>query len=151
LPNRNLGFSKYQIKISLKWLVGLSFAVLLGILFLGLRPKGFNYSNNVKWIIDHPGIRFSRYGIAYTTPFIDSSEKNLSDTNGFSIEIALKPVSYHEGGFNFILALHNGKDSSQLLMGQWRSWIIVMNGDEALPLESSYFKCRFIPVSSASL
>ncbi len=125
-----MDFSKYQNKISLKWLVGLSVAVLLGILFLGLRPKGFNFSNNVEWITDQSGIRFGKYGIAYTKPFIDSIEKNLSDTNGFSIEIALKPLSYNESGFNFILALHNGKDGSQLLMGQWRSWIILMNGDD---------------------
>jgi hypothetical protein len=109
-----LDFSKYQNKISLKWLVGLSVAVLFGILFLGLRPKGFNYSNNVKWISDQSGIRFGKYGMAYTKAFIDSIEKNMSDTNGFSLEIALKPVSYHEGGFNFILALHNGKDGKNL-------------------------------------
>ncbi len=53
--------------------------------------------------------------MAYTKAFIDSIEKNMSDTNGFSLEIALKPLSYNESGFNFILALHNGKDSNQLV------------------------------------
>jgi hypothetical protein len=123
-------FSKYQKKISLKCLVGLSFAVLFGTLLLGLRPKDFNFSNNVKWITGQSGIRFNKYGIAYTDPIKELSKEDGTGINGFSIEIALKPLSYHEGGFNFILALHNGKDGNQLLMGQWRSWIIVMNGDD---------------------
>lgn len=53
-----------------------------------------------------------------------------SGENGFSVEIVLKPASYREDGFNFILALHNGKDSNQLLVGQWHSSLIVMNGDD---------------------
>jgi len=125
-----LNFSKYQKKISLKCLVGLSVAVLFGILFFGLWPKGFNFSNDVTWIKEQPGIRFSGYGIAYTDPIKELSKEDDSGENGFSVEIALKSSSYHEDGFNFILALHNGKDSNQLLVGQWHSSIIVMNGDD---------------------
>ena len=56
-------------------------------------------------------------------------KENGFGENGFSIEIALKPLNYEEG-FNFIFALHNGNDRNQLLVGQWRSWIIAMNGDD---------------------
>jgi len=42
----------------------------------------------------------------------------------------LKPASYRGHRFKFILALHNGKDRQQLVMGQWRSWFVVMNGDD---------------------
>ena len=108
----------------------MSVAILLGILVFGLRPKDFYFSNGVNWITEQPGISFSKYGIAYTNPFLESMEENIYDPDGFSIEIALKPAGYHEAGFSFILALHNGKDSSQLLMAQWRSWIILMNGDD---------------------
>lgn len=125
-----LNFSKYQKKISLKYLVGLSVAVLFGILFFGLWPKDFNFSNDVTWITEQPGIRFSGYGIAYTDPIKKLSKENDSGENGFSVEIVLKPASYHEDGFNFILAIHNGKDSNQLFVGQWHSSIIVMNGDD---------------------
>ena len=129
-PTLVLDFSKYQENISLKCLVGLSVAVLFGILFFGLWPKDFNFSNDVTWITEQPGIRFSGYGIAYTDPIKELSKEDDSGENGFSVEIVLKPASYHEDGFNFILALHNGKDSNQLLVGQWHSWIIVMNGDD---------------------
>jgi len=77
-----------QKKIPLKWLIGLSVAFLLIILVAGLRPKWFQLSNNVAWITDQPGLRFSRFGIAYTNPFNDLIKENISDTDGVSIEIA---------------------------------------------------------------
>jgi len=117
-------------QIPLKWFVGLSAAFLFFILILGLRPKDFSFSDRVSWITDQAGIRFSKYGIAYTDPFIERTETNLPESNGFSIEIALKPASVRDEGFNFILALYNEKNSEQLVMGQWRSWIILMNGDD---------------------
>jgi hypothetical protein len=78
-----VGFSKYQKKVSLKCLVGLSFAVLFGTLLLGLRPKDFNFSNNVKWITGQSGIRFSKYGIAYTDPIKELSKEDGAGINGF--------------------------------------------------------------------
>ncbi len=108
----------------------LSIAILLGILIVGLNPKGFYFSNHVRWIKDQPGIRFNKYGIAYTQPIMEFFQDPISGANSFSMDIALKPEGYHEKGFNFILALHNGNDRSQFLLGQWRSWIILMNGDD---------------------
>ena len=99
--NGLVDFTKYQKKISLNWLVGLMFAVLFGILLFGLSPRDFNFSKNVTWITDQPGIRFSKYGIAYTDSFIATGKEGGSGTDGFSIEIALKPLSDHEEGFNF--------------------------------------------------
>jgi VanZ family protein len=119
-----------QKQIPLKWLIGLSVVLLLIILAAGLKPKGFRLTNKVSWIEDRPGIRFSKYSIAFTNPFNDSTPANISGADGFSMEIALKPASYWGRKFKFILALHNGNDSEQLIMGQWRSWFIVMNGDD---------------------
>ena len=116
-------------KISLKLMAGLSAAILIIILIFGLRLKGFSFSNNVDWIKDQPGIRFRQYGIAFTKPSFQFIQKDISAPNGFSLEIAIKPASKYETGFNFIMALHSGKDRNQLLMGQWKSWIILMNGD----------------------
>jgi len=106
-----------------------SFAVLAGILFFGLWPKGFSNENHVEWIDDQPGIKFDQYGIAYTAPIKGLSKADGSGSDGFSIEIALKPLNL-EQGFKFIFALHGGKDSDQLIIGQWKSWIIAMNGDD---------------------
>jgi len=119
----------HQNKNSLKWLSGLSVVVFLVTLYFGLRPKDFDFSNNVGWIHDHTGIRFDKYGIAYTDPIQELRDKNGFGENGFSLEIALRP-SNNDEGFNFIILLYNGDDRSQLLLGQWRSWIIAMNGDD---------------------
>jgi len=126
----NLNFLTNSKKNRLKLLVGLVIAILFGVLFFGLRPKNFTFTNGASWISERPGIRFSKYGIAYTDPFVESIEESISKSNGFSIIIAFKPESFNQKGFNFILSIHNGKDSDQLLVGQWRSHIIVMNGDD---------------------
>ena len=115
-------------KISLKWLTGLSVVILLVTLYFGLRPKDFDFSNNVKWTKNPAGIRFNRYGIAYTDPIEELREDNGFGENGFTIEIALR-LWNNEEDFNFIFVLNAGNDRKQLLLGQWRSWIIAMNGD----------------------
>ena len=125
-----MDFIKHHNQISLKWWIGLAIAVLTGILIFGLSPNGYKFTNEVSWILDRPGIQFGKYGIAYTNSFINTIGDSASKPNCFSIEMALKPANYHEKGTNFILVLHNGRDRSQLLMWQYHSWIILMNGDD---------------------
>jgi len=114
----------------LKLLFGLLFVILLGILFFGLRPKGFHSSNNVNWIADKPGIRFGSYGMAYTDLCNRKTERDVCKFDSFSIEIAIKPEPFNQEGFNFILVFHDGSDRNQLLVGQYRSSLIIMNGDD---------------------
>ena len=95
-----------------------------------MRPKGFHLSNNVNWLTDKPGIRFGSYGLAYTALSNKKIQTDISESGGFSIEIAIKPEPYNQEGFNFILVFHDGRDRNQLLVGQYRSSLIVMNGDD---------------------
>ncbi len=125
-----MDFIKHHTRISLRWWVGLSVAVLTGILIFGLNPKDYKFSNEINWIIDRPGIRFGKYGIAYTNSFFEPRGENAAKPNSFSVELALRPASYREKGTSFILVLHNGSDRSQLLIWQYHSWIIIMNGDD---------------------
>ena len=81
----------------------------MGILFFGLRPKGFNPANNVHWLVDQVGIRFNRFGIAYTRPMQGLNQKGNS---GFSIEMALKPARQDHP---FFLYLFNEKTGLQAL------------------------------------
>ena len=153
-----MDFLKHHTQISLTWWVVLTIAVLVGILIFGLNPKGYKFSNEVHWIIDQPGIRFGRYGIAYSDSFLESAGDNPSKPNGFSIELALRPASYQEKGTNFILVLHNGMDRSQLLIWQYHSWIILMNGDDydnkrrtrriAVNIDSQVPTTRFLSVTT---
>ncbi len=116
-------------KLSLRVSIVLSMMVLLLILYFGLKPKDFVFSNNVRWIQGQAGIHFGKYGIAYTPP-LGEWVKEEGDQGEFSIEIALKASDESTDGFGFILSCHNGKDREQLVMAQWRSWLILMNGDD---------------------
>ena len=146
------------MQLPLKWLICLSAALLLIILAAGLKPRGFRLVNRVSWIKERPGISFNRFGIAYTKPLKGLIESRKSDSHGFSFEIALKPASYRYYRFEFILALDNGDDSDQLVIGQWRSSLIVMNGDDyeyrditnkiSVDLDSSAPTTRFVTITS---
>jgi VanZ like family/Concanavalin A-like lectin/glucanases superfamily len=114
----------------INFLFGLSFVILLGILFFGLRPKGFHSSNNVNWLTDKPGIRFGAYGMTYTYLSNKKIQSAISKPDSFSIEIGIKPEPYDQEGFNLILVLHDGRDRHQLLIGQYCSSLIIMNGDD---------------------
>ncbi len=59
--------------ISLKSLLIILGAVLIGILYFGLGPKSIWFPNGVDWFSDQPGIRFREYGIAFTNPFVEST------------------------------------------------------------------------------
>ena len=104
--------------------------LLLGILYFGLDPKDLHLSNQAHRLPSTVGIQFSDYALAYTDDVSPLVEKDFSGENGFSIEMALKPRSFDQEGFKFILALHAGNDRNQLLVAQWRSSIILMNGDD---------------------
>jgi len=125
-----LDFSRYFKNISLRCWVGLTIAVFFVILFFGLRPKGCHFLNDVEWLSKPPGIRFNGYGIAYTEPIKALNKAEDINSNGFSIDIALRPAKYHETGFNFLFAIHDGDDGKQLVIGQYRSSLIVMNGND---------------------
>jgi len=120
----------YLKNISLNGWVGLTLTVFFVTLFFGLKPKGYHFSNDVTWLTKPPGIRFNGYGIVYTEPIKALSKAGDINANGFSIEIALKPATYHKNGFNFLFSIHNGDDGKQLVIGQYRSSLIVMNGDD---------------------
>ncbi len=100
-------------------------AVLGLILFFGLNPRDFHFTNNVVWLTDEPGLRFEKYGIAHTDPVFPAAP-----SAALSLEIVLKPLSAGMDGFSLILALHSGDDETQLILGQWRNWLVVMNGDD---------------------
>lgn len=113
-----------------KLLVGLSVAILFGVIIFGLNPKDFGFSNGVSWITEQSGIRFGKYGIAYTDSTFEPFRGDGNTPQSLSVEIALKPDNVNNKEFKFILVLYNGEDARQLLIGQWRSSIILMNGND---------------------
>ena len=119
---------EYNKSPSLKCLIIISSAIVLVILFAGLNPRDFHFSNSVKWLKDKPGIAIDKYGILYTSPFVARGDVFKSDD--FSIEMALRPAKNNEKDFGFIVVIENRKDGDQLLVAQWLSQIVVMNGGD---------------------
>ncbi len=88
-----------------KLLVGLSVAILFGVIVFGLNPKDFSFSNGVRWIIEQSGIRFGKYGIAYTDSTFEPFRGDGNTPQSLSVEIALRPDGMKNEGFKFILVL----------------------------------------------
>ena len=117
-------------KTKFKGLLVITVLMLLVILFFGLRGKGYHFTNDVTWIGDGPGIRFGEYGIAYAVMDDDRIKECMSRAERFSIELAVKSDIVKFKGFHILLSLHDGRDSDQLIIGQYQSYIVVMNSDD---------------------
>lgn len=94
--------------------------------YFGLRPKGYRPQNGAHWLPAEAGLSFDGHGIAFTERF---ELKRLLD-NEFSVVMALKPDVDEDSSFRFIVVAHDGSDSRQLVIGQWRNLIIALNGDD---------------------
>ena len=103
---------------------------LLGVLFFGLRPKDYDFTNKVTLIEGGQGLLFGKHGIAYTQPFDEKTTQHLENTEGFSVTLDFQPQPRSNDGFSLVLCLNNGDDDEQLIIGQWRTHIIAMNGDD---------------------
>jgi len=109
----------------------LTAAMLLLILYSGLHFKESSTANDVTWLGDQSGIRFDRQGIVYAKTIAPSFNRMAPGNIPFSIELAIKPLeASNDGRFRFLLLLHGGDDTEQLVVGQWRSWLVIMNGDD---------------------
>ena len=114
----------------LPWLLLVSTAAMLVlILYAGLRFKGAAITNEVAWLEARPGLRFGNCGIAYGKAAVPAAE-TAPDQAPLSIEMALKPGATGDGHFRFLLLLHGDDDDTQLVIGQWKSWLVVMHGDD---------------------
>jgi len=100
-------------------------------LLAGLYPKDYRFRNNVTPANNDRGLRFDRYGIAYTAPFVTPEQADSLLTNGFTMTLAVGAEDEQaQDGFALIVLVHSGRDASQLVLGQWKDYLIVMNGDD---------------------
>ena len=105
-------------------------AITLFMLWAGLDPKGYRFRNEVEWMENGGGLRFGRFGRVESEPFLSREQAAALNQNGYSLELALDPSPDPHGGFRVLASFHSGVDASQLIIGQWRQVLIVMNGDD---------------------
>ncbi len=108
------------------FLVCLVLIIIGGMLFFGLRPKGYQPANQVQWIEEGPGISFDRFAVAYT----NSEDFSPLRDGGFSVVFAVRPETSSRPDYRILMVVHDGDDERQLVIGQWRNWIVAMNGDD---------------------
>lgn len=107
------------------------FAIIVGIMLLaGLNPRDFLFQNEVSRATPPPGLVFGAHGIAFTEPFVSEADRATLSLDGFTTEIALELSGDTPSGFGFIAVFHNGNDSSQWILGQWRHHLVLLNGDD---------------------
>jgi len=111
-----------------RWLLLL--VVTLATLWAGLDPKGYRFRNEVEWLDGQPGLKFGKFGRAHTVPFLHEKAAASLNQSGYTLALAFDPAADDGGGFRVIAAIHAGDDRSQIVIGQWRNFVIVMNGDD---------------------
>ena len=107
----------------------LTVLVLLGMLYFGVRLKGFRPGNNVHWSSSGAGLVFDRYAQAYTDGFF-APAGSVSSGGELTIELAIRLELPRYSGFRFLVLVHDGEDRVQLVIGQWRSSLVIMNGED---------------------
>jgi len=105
-------------------------AIILFMLWAGLDPKGYRFHNEVDWVENGGGLRFGRYGRVETEPFLSREQAATLNTQGFALELVFEPPRKWDSGFRVLASFHSGADASQLILGQWREHLILMNGDD---------------------
>jgi VanZ family protein len=68
--------------------------------------------------------------MANTSAFLGTELFEAFSEAGFTMELVIEIPSPAERGFMFIANFHDGEEASQLLLGQWKTWLILMNGDD---------------------
>ena len=100
-------------------------------LFFGLRLEATTTANQVAWHPDRAGLHFERYAMAYCRPAFDSASRSASSVvTALSFELAVRAEALKRDRFQILLMLHGGQDDDQLVIGQWRSSLIVMHGND---------------------
>lgn len=109
-------------------LVFVASGMILTMLFFGLRPKGLTLRNRVEWLENGDGIAIERYGVVYTD--IHDALGVIDEKEGVTIGVSLRPASLSRREFMSLLMIYGDTDETQLIIGQWKSSIIAMNGDD---------------------
>lgn len=130
MPHR----SSLQVKLAAfadlldAWRRALLLIITLIMLWAGLDPKGYRFHNEVEWIGGTNGVHIGRFGRLQTEPFLTSDRATALNRSGYAMEMELDPSPDLHDAFGILACLHGGDDANQLVVGQWRDYLIVMNG-----------------------
>lgn len=97
------------------------------ILLAGLWPLEFFPKNQVSWIVPG-GVRFNRPGMAYSAGPVFGAGLPLQPGSPITVEFAVRPAKQSGRAVASLLTLFDSQDHDQLVIGQWKSQLIVRVG-----------------------
>lgn len=109
-------------------LLVLTALVLIVMAYFGIRLRGFRPSNNVQWSASGIGLTFEDSSQAYTESFFTGS--GSGSRIGLTLELAFQPRYFRKSSIGMLMMVNDGDTDSQLVICQWRSSLIIMNGDD---------------------
>jgi len=131
---------------SRKFKLSLLILVTMVTLFFGLRPFDFFPENGVRWLGDGDGIQFYRQdtsvgratgGVVYTPAPVDMGSR--PDTfEPCTIEIHLEAHTDGGDGLAHIVSFRDGYPRSSLVIGQWRTELIIRIRDNQNRARDTY-------------
>jgi hypothetical protein len=99
----------------------------MGLGYLGLTPFSFSPRNRVEPLTNPPGIQFNALGIATSRESVRSEEQFPDDS--LSIHLMIEPDDEPRGGLGTILSIEDERRGAQLIVAQWKSWLVVRVND----------------------
>lgn len=104
----------------------------LFILWVGLRHLPVSPDQGVGWDQESASWRLEGQGLIMTGPGEIATRlklpETISDPFDLSLKLIARPLKVPE--FTIVAGITNGDEDTQLVIGQWSSWIIVLNGND---------------------
>jgi VanZ family protein len=113
------------INLTRKYYGLLSVLIVFGYYLAGLWPFNFFPKNKVEWLGDRPGLHFSRHGAVYSSRPLRIGDHASLPAGALSLELLLRPDVEPSGGIGSIFVLYDGTLPENILIGQWRSGILI--------------------------
>lgn len=129
-------------KFSLPLLVLVSIVTLL----FGLWPLNFFSENQVRWLAGNDGIQFYKQGISRRRAsggiiYSDAPLDVRTGSHAFepsTIEIYVESRAGRGGGLAHLMSFHDGYPRSSLVIGQWKSYLVIRSRDNENDARDTY-------------
>ena len=116
----------------------INLAILITLFLVGLWPFRFWPENKVEWLKDKNGIRFHKPGIIYSPEPLKVSAQNPLHNGEITIDIWLQPETEPAHGIAHILTFFDSTRSENLILAQWKSWLIIRSKNINSPNRKKY-------------
>lgn len=105
------------------------FVICIVIIVTGLWPFNFKPVNKVAWLSDRNGINFYGQGMIISSDVWSKDPESSFPEKSISMEIWLRSLTESKN-LSHIITLYDGKSPDIILIGQWKSHLVIRNRTE---------------------